>query len=141
MAPKTEFSIPLQKTVNVVTHSRRSNREVRTTEKVILQKPSKKPSLPSGSRQKVYGDTCAIDEQLAYLPSKDIIETHPLRVTDTQEDARDIEDLEASDSHPNVCTTIPPYIDVSHLFADTYGPMAALASQISPPVTGDGGTH
>ena len=59
----------------------------------------------------------------------------------SQEDAGDMEDLEDSDRHPNVSITICPYLDASHPFADTNGPMAALVSKISPSVTGDGGTH
>ena len=52
-----------------------------------------------------------------------------------------MEDIEASDSHTNVSITILPYPDTSYPFADPNGPMAALASKISPFVTGDGGTH
>ena len=61
MAPKTEFSIPLQNTVNEVTHTRQSNWEVRTTKKVALKKPSKKAPLPSGSHHKVSRDAKSVD--------------------------------------------------------------------------------
>jgi hypothetical protein len=116
MAPKTEFSIPLQKTVNVVTHTRRSNREVRTTEKVALKLPSKKPPLPSGSHHKVGRDAQSVDGCPPYLASQNIMETHPLRMTDPQEVSGAMEDLEDIDKHSNVSITIYPYLDGSHPF-------------------------
>ena len=61
-------------------------------------------------------------------------------MTGTQEDAGDMEDLKDSDGHPNASIIIFLYLDASHPFADINGPMAALASKISPSVTGDGGT-
>ena len=61
MAPKTEFSIPLQKTVNVVTHTRQSNWKVHTTEMVALKKPSEKALLPSESHHKVSRDAKSVN--------------------------------------------------------------------------------
>ena len=56
MAPKTEFSVPLQKCVNVVTHSRRSNREVCTTEKGGSAEAPKEVLLAIWITQKGWGD-------------------------------------------------------------------------------------
>ena len=97
MAPKTEFSIPLQKTVDVVTHARRSSQEVRTTEKVVPQHPSKMSSLPSRSQHKVEAHAGAANERPLGQPSKDIIETYPLCMIDTQEDAEEMDNMEAGD--------------------------------------------
>ena len=141
MAPKTEFSIPLKKTVDVVTHTRRSNRVVRTTERVVPQHPSKKSSLPSGSQHKVEGNARAADEHPSGQPSKDIIETYPLHMIDTQEDAEEMNNKDAGDKQHNVKIIMHPHVELSDSFTDTNGPMAALASKISPSVAGEGGSH
>ena len=141
MSSKTHFSILLQKTVDVVTHTRWSNREVHTTEKVVLQCSSKKSSLPSGSQHKVDEDARSVDEHCSGLTSENIIEMYPLHMIDTQEDARDMEDLETSDKQLHVNIIHPSYFEASHCFTDTNGPMATLASKVSPPLAGDGGTH
>ena len=132
MAPKTEFSIPLQKTIDVVTHSRRSNREVRTTEKVVPQHHFKKTSLPSESQQKVGKDEMAAEAPLkgqqVGQPSNEIIETYPLHITETHEDAEDMGNRNASDEQHNVKIIIPPHVYISDSFTGTNGSMAAVAS-------------
>ena len=140
MAPKTEFSIPLQMTGGVGTHSRRSTREVRTTEVVSLQHPSKRASLPSGSQRKVEGTARAAEDHPSGQPSQDIIEAYPLHMTDIQEGAEDIESRDADDKQSNV-KIILPHVDQTDSFTDTNGPMASLASKISPSIAGDGGTQ
>ena len=125
----------------MLSHTRWSNREVHTTEKVVLQCSSKKSSSASGSQHKVDGDRRAVDEHPSGLTSEDIIETHPLCMVDTHEDARDMEDLETSDKQLSVNIINSPYFDASHCFTDTNGSMAALASKVSPSHAADGGTH
>ena len=132
MAPKTEFYIPLQKTVDVVTHSRQSNREVHTTEKVVPQHHFKKSSLPSGSQQKVGKNEGAAEAPLmgqqAGQPSNEIVETYPLHITETHEDAEDMGNRNANDEQHKVKIIIPPHIYISDSFTGTNGPMAAVAS-------------
>jgi hypothetical protein len=100
MPPKNEYTIPMGKSVNVVTTTRGSKREVRTVEKVAPLPSSKqrKSSKASGSRQQM--DT--IDADVSEHPTESTEEVHHLRPTEAQEDE---DEIQGSQTESNVCTT------------------------------------
>ncbi|KAF8267468.1 hypothetical protein EI94DRAFT_1700968 [Lactarius quietus] len=81
MAPKTHFTIPLGNTVDVVTRSRRSTQDIRTTECVVPQLPKKKTSTKASAQQHEHGD---VPQTL-----DDTEERYPLHVHEDQEDPND----------------------------------------------------
>lgn len=110
MPPKNEFTIPLGKTVNVVTTTRRSKREVRTSEKVapLPSVKSKELGKASGSRRR----TEAIVPDTSGGTSQSTEEVHTLPSTEPQED--DIQDFDiVGDSQSNVCGTVPSNVIIS----------------------------
>ena len=121
MAPKTHFTIPLGNTVDVVTHTQRGVREVRTTDKVVSRQTTKKKTSgkTSGARSKAVGHTETPDGQGSRLASNDSEETHTLQSLEEQEDAIEMEDPEDDHSQSNVSSIIHCYLDPSLILSQT----------------------
>jgi hypothetical protein len=103
MPPKTQFTIPMGDSVNVVTTARRSKRDIRTTEKVapIPSTKQKKLGKASGSRRQAE----AIE---ASNQSQNTEEVHTLQLIDAQDAQQDdIQDFGTEERHSqsNVCAT------------------------------------
>jgi hypothetical protein len=97
--------------VEVVTKTRKSKREVRTTEKVVPLPSSrqKKSVHASGSRHQ----TEAIEAQASAHQSQNTEEVHTLQLIESQED--DIQDIQVEEGHTqsNVYTSFSSYIYIS----------------------------
>jgi hypothetical protein len=106
MPPKTEFTIPLGKTVNIVTTTSRSKWEVRTTEK-ITPHPSAQPTT-SGQQSVSRRRTEAIDDADApgHKPQS-TEEVYMLPSMEAQDDGVHDFETEDSPSKSNVCFIIP----------------------------------
>jgi hypothetical protein len=100
MPPKTEFTIPMGDVVQVVTKTRRSKREVRTTEKVALQHSYKHTKSGTGSESRSH---IGLDMQPSGNPSQNLTteEVHTIQLLEAQED--DGEDLQTGPGESNVC--------------------------------------
>ena len=108
MAPKTEFSIPMGKVINVETHTKKSKRTVRTTEAVIPL-PSSKQRLSgkaSGIKHKEDLQTDQVKAHASGHRSHLIEESHALQLTQAQDDVgHDVEPHEECPI-PNVCIAV-----------------------------------
>ena len=115
MAPKTEFSIPMGKVVNVETQTKRSKRTVRTTEAVMPLPSSKQRSSGKASDIKHKGDlrTDQIKADASGHRSHVIEESHALQITQAQDD--DGQDVEAYEERPipNVCIAMHAHINLA----------------------------
>ena len=102
MAPKTHFTVPLNRTADASAPTQRGRRATRTTEKISLDHTPKRgtSSKASGSRRQVHKHAEISEEKESGDPSKETVETYPLQFIDPQYDA-DADDLEdVKQSHP-----------------------------------------
>jgi len=104
MPHKTEFTIPMGDVVQVVTKTRQSKRDVRTTEKVVLQRSYEhtKSGTPSESGAHIDGP----NTQSTGNPSQNLTneEVHTIQLLEAQED--DGEDLQTGPGESHVCARI-----------------------------------
>jgi hypothetical protein len=105
MPPKTHFTIPMGDAVEVVTKSRRSKREVRTTEKVAPVKSSKQKK--SGQALGTRFHTVTTESEASGQASPNTEEVHTLQLIEAQEDdIQDFETVEERHSQSKVNTRI-----------------------------------
>ena len=100
MAPKTHFTVPLNKAADKVSPSERGRRATRITEKIRLDHPSQRgtSSKPSGSHHQVHKHAAPVtDKEIG-----ETVETYPLQFTEPHYDADDIADVKDNDPSSKV---------------------------------------
>lgn len=100
MAPKTHFTIPLNKPAGDSAPVRQGQRTAQTTEKIPLDQPSKR-----GASAKSSGSRCKAEpseDKHISSPSSETVETIPLPFVDPQDDDIDIDDVEEGGPQFNV---------------------------------------
>ena len=118
MAPKTHFTVPLNKASDKGATSERGRRTTRTTEKISLDNPSKHATSlkPSGSHSQVRKHVVpAEDREIG-----EIVETYPLQFTEPHHDADEIEDVEEGDLPPSNVSAGRPIQAISSLCFDRH---------------------
>ena len=93
MAPKTHFTVPLNKAADPAVPTQRGRRTTRTTERIPLGKQPRHGVLSKASRSlQVKKDTQTVED----VQVEDTVEIYPLR------DADDAEDIPEGDTPSNV---------------------------------------
>ena len=100
MAPKTHFTVPLNKAADKVSPSERGRWATCTTEKIHLDHPSQRgtSSKPSGSHHQVHKHAAPVTDQ----EIGETVETYPLQFTEPHYDADDIADVKDNDPSSKV---------------------------------------
>jgi hypothetical protein len=97
MAPKTHFTVPLNKAADPVVPTQRGRRTTRTTEKIPLgHLPKRGVSSKASSSLQVKKDTHTVED----VQVEDTVEIYPLQ------DADDVEDIPGGNTPSNVSSCI-----------------------------------